>query len=186
MKVRLSVLFIIFSLLISSCGAVSGSPVFITADEATIIPRVGEIWSMQIKSTLWGVEQVKNSMPFTHILTDGDDNYMFMWPLKNVQGYAWVSYNLGKEGFIEFTRNLSTVKGNLAEVSTAAELFNYLENKGWKPVNVNAVPSWFWTAVTLAQTATITLMNSLPTFMIVIMPTPPDAPINGKFENGGT
>jgi len=174
MKFRLFLIIVIFSLLISACSAVSTSPLYVTADEATIMPKVGEIWSLQIKSTLWGVEQVKNSKPFTQVLTDGKNNFMFMWPLKNVQGYAWVSYNLGREGLIEFTHNISTVRGNLAEVSTAAELFNYLESKGWKPVNINTVPSWFWTAVTLAQTATVTIMNSMPTFMVVILPTVPE------------
>lgn len=160
------VLWLITALLLSGCGSFT-MPI---NNDLTHVLADGEVSSVQPRTSIYIVQQALKEAQFTRILTDKKDNYVFFNPFKDMDGISWVGYNLKNKGLIEMAHTLQSRMGNTANYKTGREFYDYLFSTGWKAVKPENVPLWFTTAVAVAESSTITIMNSMPTFCIMFAP----------------
>jgi hypothetical protein len=159
------VMYLIAALFISGCGAY-GFPI----NNDLIKPlEDGQVVGLYPRTAMFIVKQALSQAPLSRILTDGK-NYAFFYPFRDSQALAWVAYNLEKEQLIGTSKYLQERMANLANYKTGNELFDYLKNSGWTEIKPSQMPAWFVTAVEIAQASTITVINSMPTFMIFCIP----------------
>lgn len=134
------VLMLLILSLLSGCVGTSMAP-----------SQVGQVYSLQLGSTQWGIARAAQGAIDTFIMSDGNGHYMFSWAVNDA--WAFITCKYGSEQCI--TDDLLR-KANLVNATTMSDFVSWLEEHGWKMISFSELPAL------ISQAAAV-----MPTFIIV-------------------
>ena len=125
----------------------------------------GQIISMQVGSTWYGIRQAFNGASNAKLMGNGSQ-VAAIWNAGEAWCIAFLNADAQKP-LKEFVEQAGG-KGGAMNAKTMSELVTWMEEKGWKVIAPAALPTRFQVFLNISKEAFMTLAKSLPTPVIII------------------
>jgi hypothetical protein len=135
--------------------------VLLAAVFSGVAPIGSNVESLQIGSTLWGMQQAIAGKAGTTMLMK-DSAILFVWNVQDGMAFAAIN-GASREPIKEFVQIAK--QGNLVNVKTMNDLCQFLSINGWKAVTAAEVPATVKAA--LATGAFAQMAQSMVTFVVI-------------------
>lgn len=128
-------LVLVISLLLSSCMSIDNTGQIMESID-DVVPPNGQVFAIQLRSTLWGMEQAAKGASGTAVMAK-DNLVTFIWSLKDGWGFATIDTNAKEavKNFVQVARN-----GNFVNVTSLRGLVAELHKEGWRIIPAAEVP----------------------------------------------
>ncbi len=138
MKSYLPVYLIVLMVVVSSVacfGAVTVAP--------SIAPQEGYVEVMQLRSTLWGIQQAALGKSDTLLLMK-DQVVVFLWSVRDAWAFAGVNLN-GQPEAVDLASQIT--KANLVNARDMSDIAKYLNGLGFQQITPDKLPPVLVTAI---------------------------------------
>jgi len=158
---------VLFGLLVLSLIALSGCTVDsagrVVNEASSVIAAEGQVIPLQLRSTLWGMQQAMGEGAGTMLLQK-DSLVTFVWSLRG--GWAFAVIDTSSETAVyDFARIAKN--GNIVNPKTMSDLTQYLQDNGWKTIPASALPPSVVSALSGGASWLTFLATSMTTFLVV-------------------
>jgi hypothetical protein len=152
--------FVILALLVAACSAGFDGKI---AEEAMKVPATGQVFPLQLRSTLWGMQQAVREFSGTSILQK-DNLVTFIWNVRSGWGFAVIdtSSHTAVQDFAKVAGN-----GNLVNPTSISDLVSYLKENGWKAIPASSLPRTIVQALLGSSSWLTQLAANMTTFLVL-------------------
>jgi len=126
---------LIISILLSACAAVESG--------ASNAPTYGQVFELQLQSTLWGMQQAAKGASGTSIFQK-DNLITFLWTLKD--GWAFVTIDISSSNPVKQFIDLSG-RGNFVNPRSMSDIVRGMTESGWRVIPASQLPEVVVTAL---------------------------------------
>jgi hypothetical protein len=129
-------------------------------------PSVGNVYSLQVGSTIWGMGQAIAEKPMTLIyINSAKDMLMFGWRCDNAWCFTVLDTGAGKLAVNTFLTEIR--QGQVFNGADVKGLLEYMRSKGWAPTTAAAVPEAIKLALSSSAGALVSAASAWPTFVLL-------------------
>lgn len=122
----------------------------------------GDVLSLQLGSTLWGLRACIAEKVSTFIMVK-DNMYLFIWPIADGWGFAGAYAD--KQAAIQ---NIDLIlPGNFASAKSVGELTSHLKDNGWKVIAAAEVPQALKAAISATGGWLAAMASDMVSFLVL-------------------
>jgi hypothetical protein len=141
-----------------------------------VAPIAGEVYSVQLRSTLYGIRQACQGAAGTRVMTK-DGAYLFIWSIQDGWAFAGIHARAAVTGLQD------VAKANYVNVTTMGELTTWLEENGWNKIKNGDLPDKIVKIIMASKSSWfIDLVRTMPTLIIMMPGAPMPAEILEQVE----